>query len=304
MKEGTVSDGSRDNRARSASDDAHAELDLPPDRLDSLEADSLLRDPGAYDGPPWLRGLFGWTLAACGAGLAWLLATSPERDPILPELVERNRSISGVSNPVTAVLLNFRSWDTLLEVAVLLTAMTAVWSMDRGARALARESGEQFDDPVLHGLVRLVVPLAGLVAVYLAWVGSQAPGGAFQAGALLAGAGVLLVATGLLRPPTAETRVVRGAIAAGLFAFVAVGFGVMPWTGVFLQYPSGWAYPLILGVEAVLTVSIAVVLVELFVDVPAVPDHDSTLDRLDPTGDPLGRLLNPDGGLVEGKEET
>ena len=304
MKQGTVSESPGESRGGSAGDDVDAELDLPPDRLDSTEADSLLRDTEDHDGPRWLRALFGWILAAGGAGLAWVLVTSPARDPILPELVERNRDISGVSNPVTAVLLNFRSWDTLLEVAVLLTAMTAVWSMDRGARALARESGERFDDPVLHGLVRLVVPLATLVAVYLAWVGSQAPGGAFQAGALLAGAGVLLVATGLLRPPTAETRVVRGAVAAGLFAFVAVGFGVMPWTGVFLQYPSGWAYPLILGVEAVLTVSIAVVLVQLFVDVPAVPDRDSTLDRLDPTGDPLGRLLNPDGGLTEGKEEA
>ena len=30
---------------------------------------------------------------------------------------------SGVDHPVTAVLLNFRAWDTLLELAVLLLAL-------------------------------------------------------------------------------------------------------------------------------------------------------------------------------------
>ncbi len=270
------------------------------DRISAIPPSELLRDAPEHDGPGWAR--WGLTaLLATGSGLlAWWVLAVPEREPTLPRLVDGSLGASGVSNPVTAVLLNFRSWDTLLEIAVLLVAMVAVWSMDRGTRLLAREREERLDDPVLRALARLVVPLAGLVAVYLTWVGSKAPGGAFQAGALLAGAGVLLVAAGLLRPPTAETRLVRGAVAAGLYVFVGVGFGVIPWTGVFLAYPEGWAYPLILGIEAALTLSIAVVLVELFVDVPALPADDPSLAALDPTGDPLGRVLDTRGGLVEG----
>lgn len=254
-----------------------------------------LVDDGTRDGPLWLQGglAVGGLMAASAVG--WILFSAPERDPLLPVLVRDTLGQAGVENPVTAVLLNFRSYDTLLEVAVLMVAMTAVWSMDRGSRPMARDDAATLNDPTLALLARLVVPLAGMVAVYLTWVGSKAPGGAFQAGALLAGAGVLLSAAGLLTPPSAESRWVRGGVAFAIYLFVAVGFGVMPWTGHFLHYPEGWAYPLILMVEGVLTVAIAVALVELFVDVPAVPDPDPALDRLDPTGDPLGRLLDPGG---------
>ncbi len=262
-------------------------------------ASPLLRDDGRRD-PGWgVRVLLGGLATGGVAILATFLLQAPDRAPLLPGAVAAALSESGVSNPVTAVLLNFRSYDTLLEVAVLVVAMVAVWSLDRGSRELAREAGEELADPVLQALARLVVPLVGVTAVYLTWSGSHRPGGAFQAGALLAGAGVLLAAAGFLRPPTAASRAVRALVAAGLYAFVGVGLGVVPWTGHFLAYPEGWAYPLILGVEAILTVSIAVVLVELFVDVPSVPDPDPSLARLDPTGDPLGRLLDVEGGLVE-----
>jgi hypothetical protein len=56
---------------------------------------------------------------------------------------------SGVENPVTAVLLNFRAWDTLLESVVLLAALIGVWSLARddawggrpGLRQHARPGG-------------------------------------------------------------------------------------------------------------------------------------------------------------------
>lgn len=273
----------------------------PPSAMEGLEVHPLLRDDGTRDGPRWLRVVLALFSAAGAAGLGALLLTAPGRPPLLPTLVGEHLSRSGVSNPVTAVLLNFRSYDTLLEVAVLVVAMVAVWSMDRGSRALAREKGERLEDPVLQALARGVVPLVGVTAVYLTWAGSHRPGGAFQAGALLAGAGVLLAAAGFLRPPTAASRGVRALLALGVYVFAGVGLGVVPWSGQFLAYPEGWAYPLILGIEAFLTVSIAVVLVELFVDVPSIPAADPALDDLNPTGDPLGRLLDTEGGLVGGE---
>lgn len=277
-------------------------METPPaPMLDHVGPAPLLRDDGARDGPGWLRVALAVLAGGGAAALGTLLLTAPGRDPFLPALVAQRLPESGVSNPVTGVLLNFRSYDTLLEVAVLVVAMVAVWSLDRGSRELAREQGEELDDPVLQALARLVVPLVGVMAVFLAWAGSHRPGGAFQAGALLAGAGVLLVAAGFLRPPTAATRGVRLLVAMGVYGFVAVGLAVMPWTGSFLAYPEGWAYSLILAVEGILTVSIAVVLVELFVDVPSVPAPDPALARLHPTGDPLGRLLDPQGELVEEK---
>jgi len=256
----------------------------------------LLLDQGAADPPTWMRLLLGLLFAGGAAALGVILVQAPERAPILPELVAAHLDETGVSNPITAVLLNFRTYDTLLELAVLVVAMVAVWSMDREHRDLTRAEA-QLADPVLEGLARVVVPLAGTTALYLTWAGGHGTGGAFQAGALLAGAGVLLVAAGFLAPPTAAIRPVRVLAAGSIYLFVGAGFGVLPWTGAFLAYPDGWAYPLILGLEAALMVSVAVVLVELFVDVPAVPDPDPRLERIDPTGDPLGRIVDPEGAL-------
>src|SRR5690606_25544274 len=128
-------------------------------------ARSLLVDAGDHDGPPSARALLAGAALVAAAGVAWAVLSVPPRPPVLPALVAERLGASGVSNPVTAVLLNFRSYDTLLEIAVLLVAMVAVWSMDRGARILGRERGEERDDPVLRHLIRLVVPLAGVVAV-------------------------------------------------------------------------------------------------------------------------------------------
>ena len=111
-----------------------------------------------------------WTLPSDGAGLGNDVAANLDR--------------SGVSNPVTAVLLNFRGYDTLLEVMVLLLALLGAWSL--GLSSPRREAAPGL---VLDTLSRLLVPLLILVAAYLLWVGAHAPGGAFQAGAVLAAAG-------------------------------------------------------------------------------------------------------------------
>jgi multisubunit Na+/H+ antiporter MnhB subunit len=258
-----------------------------------LEGRPLLHDDGAADPATPVRLAMAAAAVMAAGVLGFLVLRVPEREPHLPLQVAQALGDSGVSNPVTAVLLNFRSYDTLLEVVVLLVAMIAVWSMDRHSREVTREEA-RLEDPVLGALARIVVPMAAVTAVYLTWAGASSTGGAFQAGALLAGAGVLLAASGLMRPPTADWAPVRLGAAFGVYLFVGIGIGVIPWTGVFLQYPDGLAYPMILAIEAALTISIAVVLVELFVDVPAVPDPDPRLEGIDPTGDPLGRLFEPE----------
>jgi multisubunit Na+/H+ antiporter MnhB subunit len=209
--------------------------------------------------------------ALCGviAGAAALAAIrlDPAPVPLAPLVLERTLD-SAATNPVTAVLLEFRAFDTLLEVGVLMAGVTAVWALQRGRPAVPPPATLE-SEPVLAELVRWIVPLAVVSAVYLAWLGSHAPGGAFQAGALLAGAGVLLFAAGFLRPYAPGSAVLRGAVAAGLFVFTAVAITTVLQQDAMLRYPSGSAYYWILGIEAVLTVSIAATLAELFVDVPA-----------------------------------
>jgi multisubunit Na+/H+ antiporter MnhB subunit len=215
--------------------------------------------------------------ALCGvvAGAAALAATrtEPAGEPLAPRVLARVADAAAV-NPVTAVLLDFRALDTLLEIAVLVAGVTAVWALERGRPAVPAPA-TAVSEPVLAELVRWIVPLTVITAVYLTWLGSHAPGGAFQAGALLAGGGVLLFAAGFLRPYAPGSTVLRVAVAAGLFAFTTAALLTLLQSGGLLQYPARTAYYWVLGIEAVLMVSIAAILAELFVDVPAATDADS-----------------------------
>ena len=161
---------------------------------------------------------------------------------------------SGVSNPVTAVLLNFRAYDTLLELAVVFAAVLGVLSI--GPARAAFEAGS----PVLAGLVRWLVPLLVVTAGYLLWVGAHAPGGAFQAGAMLAAAAVLLRLGGIARAGLPSATATRWLLVAGIGVFVIVGLLVMSADRAFLQYPADMAGMLILLIEIAATLSIATAL--------------------------------------------
>lgn len=244
-----------------------------------------------------LRWVLGGTVGALAVGFGALIPGLPEREPFLPARVAERLAETAASNPVTGVVLDFRAYDTLLEVGVLVVAMVAVWSMDRGTADFARPGEERpGEDLILGALTRLVVPVVGLTAVYLVWIGGREPGGAFQAGALLAGTGVLLAAAGILRPVTAAAPLVRALGVAGFGVVIVVGLGTLIRSGSFLAYPEGRAHGLLLLIEGVLAVSIAVVLTALFIDVTAVPAGEPSPERVDPTGDPLGRASGPEGG--------
>lgn len=197
---------------------------------------------------------------ALGAAVLRIAGTPPP--VMLPDFVNSALGRSGVSNPVTAVLLNFRAYDTLLEVAVLVIAGLSALSMGHAAMGAAPERHSA--DVLLEVLTRWFVPLLLVLAAYLVWAGSHRPGGAFQAGAVVAAAGVLMRLTGRASRFPGAGLVLRAGPAIGLAGFLLVGM-LGPATGAaFLTYPPSLAGGLILGVELVLTVSIALVLLGLF----------------------------------------
>ncbi|HUG25654.1 hydrogenase subunit MbhD domain-containing protein [Piscinibacter sp.] len=164
-----------------------------------------------------------------------------------------------IANPVTAVLLLFRGYDTLLEATVLLAAYLGARLAHSGSPPLpARTAPASL--PLVAALLAVVVPLAVLVSVHLLHAGGDAPGGAFQAGAVLAAAGVLLVLCGRLRaidePPLAQ----RALLVLGVLAFAGIGLAAAV-GGDVLALPGTWA---IYAIESALLLSIALTLVLLF----------------------------------------
>lgn len=169
---------------------------------------------------------------------------------------------SGVENPVTAVLLNFRSYDTLLEIAVLLVVVVALVP----AGTTSANSADWFTslrlgavDPMSVGFAGLLAPIIVVVAGYLLWVGAYRPGGAFQAGALLAATGILLSLIARQMPNFCRLPA-RLLLVAGLLVFILVGLIVSLATGAFLHFPQDFAGVLILLIEAAATLSIAAAL--------------------------------------------
>jgi multisubunit Na+/H+ antiporter MnhB subunit len=212
--------------------------------------------PGAKVSPrpsTWL--LVPLTLALAAA-FAWALVQAvSSADPArLAGRVASQLPASGVSNPVTAVLLNFRAYDTLLELAVLMAAVLGILALGP-ARPPYRAPG-----PLLGGLIGWLVPLLIVTAGYLLWAGAHAPGGAFQAGAVLAAAAVLLRLGGHANAGLPAPAALRWVLATGVGVFLAVGLAVTLSGLAFLQYPRAWASLLIVLIESAATLSIAATL--------------------------------------------
>lgn len=166
---------------------------------------------------------------------------------------------TGVTSGVTAVLLDFRGYDTLLEMAVLLLALIGVWSLSQGP---------PFADPrpgvMLDRLARLYTPLMLMVAGYLLWSGSHAPGGAFQAGAVLGAAGVVLTLTGWRLQGPLTGWPLRFILVAGVAVFIGVGLIPVALGGAWLNYPKGSAVLLVMVIEVTASLSIGATLAALF----------------------------------------
>ena len=100
-----------------------------------------------------------------GAMLDLPLGAIDLRTPVAANLGE-----SGVSHPVTAVLLNYRGYDTLLEIAVLLLALLGILAVV----GKDNPSPPRPAHPVLQTLARLATPSIIVMAVYLLWAGAFA----------------------------------------------------------------------------------------------------------------------------------
>ncbi|PXX93719.1 sodium:proton antiporter [Marinobacter vulgaris] len=211
--------------------------------------------------------IIGVCLAFTGvlASSIWTISGNPA--PVdLAQLLSENLDRSGVEHPVTAVLLNFRSYDTLLEIGVLVIAGIAGISM---AKTASLEDPQLCtSDSLLYALQRWFVPLMLVLAGYLLWAGADRPGGAFQAGAVLAATGVLMRLGGspmaFLRPGL----LLRLGLALGFTVFLLVAVASAIGGEAFLAYPPGMTKTLIVVIESVLTLSIAMVLLALFVSAP------------------------------------
>jgi multisubunit Na+/H+ antiporter MnhB subunit len=104
------------------------------------------------------------------------------------------------------------------------------------------------------------------MAGYLLWVGAHAPGGAFQAGATLAAAGVVLRLAGkrIIGLPQGSALLMNMILLSGVGLFLLVGLTMLVLGRPFLGYPPAMAGYLILLIETAAMISIAATLILAF----------------------------------------
>ncbi len=206
------------------------------------------------------------TFASVLTLLALLLLTASETALERGGLVSQVRDtlhLSGVEHPVTAVLLNFRGYDTWLELGILMVAVIAVISM-RGTVAVFSPQVNKEEHVVARWLVRCLLPLMVLSAAYLLWLGKFAAGGAFQAGVVLSAAFILVMLSGLIPFPERLQAVWRVVLIGGFAVFLTVALVLVSQGRALLQYPVAYSSTLILIIEISATFSIGATLAALF----------------------------------------
>ncbi len=206
-----------------------------------------------------------WAALLCGlvtTALFGVVLSLPDPAPTLSHEAANHLSETGLGNPITAVLIAYRSFDTMLEKVVLVLAVVGVWSLasDRnwgGAAGLAREAEPEGTRALI---AQILPPLGIIVGIHIAWVGADEPGGAFQGGAIIAAMWMITMMARLTEMPPISSVSLRLALVAGPAVFIAIGLSGVAIAGGFFAYPAGLAKPLIILIEAFMTLSIAVIL--------------------------------------------
>ncbi|WP_019141568.1 monovalent cation/H+ antiporter subunit A [Noviherbaspirillum massiliense] len=188
------------------------------------------------------------------AALAYTVLTRQLNGGIGPFFVENALPLGGGANAVNVILVDFRGFDTMGEITVLGIVALTVYALLRRFRP-ARESialprqqrvpgqgelAEAASAPDPHAqlpagqmmlpavLVRLLLPIAGMVSVFFLLRGHNVPGGGFVGGLVMATAVILQYMVGGTVWAESRTRIhPQYWIAAGLFC--AMGAGLLAW---------------------------------------------------------------------------
>ncbi|OEF97862.1 hydrogen gas-evolving membrane-bound hydrogenase subunit E [Desulfuribacillus alkaliarsenatis] len=162
---------------------------------------------------------------------------SPAATHVSPYYIEKAYEDTGASNLVTAVLISYRGFDTLGETIVIFIAGIATMSIISfyyQGQELVRQEERGFGGYVLDTSFRYMVPVVLMYGVYILVHGEYSPGGAFQAGALLAFG---VISSQLIRGRIQVITIKQSILLAGfgVLIFLSVGIAGFFYQGVFLE---------------------------------------------------------------------
>ncbi len=182
--------------------------------------------------------VLGWTLAQTFRAIPFgadRRGNLDQPDRVAAFYLKESPETLQTANSITAIVVNFRGFDTLGEVTVLFLAATGLASI-----LYRKEEDDETEERITlisSSLVRtgakILFPLILLLGIYVFIHGHLTPGGGFQGGAIIA-TGFLLMLITYKRFDTNHNLMVWLESLAGL-AFVATGLYGLFTYGSFLQ---------------------------------------------------------------------
>lgn len=179
-----------------------------------------------------------------------------------------------VPNLVTAVLADYRSYDTLFETVVIFTAGIAIIAILRGLGPQThRIQAPLPEDKIIQITCRLLIPVIQLFALYVLMHGHYSPGGGFQGGVIFGASFILLAVSRdletALRRLSSPNFIVFAAL--GIIIFAGHGLLAQARGGNFLDYSALWPdkpimarYRAMLGVEIGVFFTVAAVMFGIY----------------------------------------
>ncbi len=237
-------------------------------------------------------GLF--LIAAVGDLPDWGDPNSPASTHLSPHYIERVVAETSVPNLVTAVLADYRGYDTMFETVVVFCAALAVMIIlrrsQREKEKIIMPRPEREDaDIILQWSARILAPVMQIFALYVIAHGHHSPGGGFQGGVIL-GASFILLALAydletVLKSFTENKIFIFCCLGVALYA--GIGVGSLFLGGNFLAYEA-WADLLgittleahshgMLAVEIGVALTVMAVMLSLYSDLASSGDLDEGL---------------------------
>ncbi len=224
----------------------------------------------------------------------WADPNSPASTYLSPHFIEKSMEETSVPNLVTAVLADYRGYDTMFELVVIFCAgITVLIVIRRTPRRKGKVIKPRPDrhgaDIILQSAARLLAPIMQIFSLYVVAHGHHSPGGGFQGGVIF-GASFILLALAydletVLKRFKENTVLLLSVI--GVLIYAGIGVVCLFLGRNFLAY-AAWAKLLgiteveahshgMLGVEIGVAITVMAIMFSLYSDLSSSGDLDEGL---------------------------
>jgi len=224
----------------------------------------------------------------------WGTPDSPASVHLSNHYIENAMAETSVPNLVTAVLADYRGYDTMFETAVIfcagITVLTVLRRSHRKKEKVIkpRPSGED-KDLILQSAARMIAPMMQLFALYVVAHGHHSPGGGFQGGVILGSSFILLAIAYDLKAvlKRLKERAVLLFSSIGVAIYAGIGAVCLLLGANFLDY-GAWSTILgvteveahshgMLGVEVGVAITVMCIMFSLYADLSSGGEMDEGL---------------------------